>query len=54
MKLLPLLGMSYGMLITHTFLLKKYQSMLEDIRKGEFSQLDEMHHFTSGMKSVFT
>jgi hypothetical protein len=54
MKLMPLLGLSYGMLISHTFLVEKYQSLLIDIRSGKFDQLDEMHHFTSGMKSVFT
>jgi acyl-CoA oxidase len=54
MKHLPLLGYAYGMLMSHTFLVEKYQSLLTDIRTGKFDQLDEMHHFTSGMKSVFT
>ena len=33
---------------------KSYEQLLEGIKKEDFSLLDLMHHFTSGMKSVFT
>jgi hypothetical protein len=31
-----------------------YDQMIEEAGKGEFGTLDLMHHYTSGMKSVFT
>lgn len=54
MKLFPLLAQSYGMGLAHKYVLDKYQKLMEDVKKGEFGLLDELHHFTSGMKSVFT
>lgn len=54
MKLFPLLAQSYAMALSHKYVLDKYQRLMEDVKKGEFGLLDELHHFTSGMKSVFT
>jgi hypothetical protein len=31
-----------------------YDKLNEGIKLGDFSYLDLMHHYTSGMKSVFT
>ena len=31
-----------------------YDQFCKDVLNGEFKLLDIMHHFTSGMKSVFT
>ena len=40
--------------MSHAFVLKKYDDLLAGVKKGDFALLDEMHHFTSGMKSVFS
>jgi acyl-CoA oxidase len=34
--------------------LGKYYSLLEDIKKSKFELLDIVHHFSSGMKSVYS
>ena len=36
------------------YLLREYRQLMEDIKKSKYDRLDICHHFTSGMKSVFT
>ena len=40
--------MAFGYLIT------MYNQLKEDIKKEDYTLMDEMHHLTSGMKSVYT
>ena len=54
MKLIPLLATSFGFACSHKYVHGQYKQLLEDIKVDKFDLLDELHHFTSGMKSVFT
>jgi len=54
MKLVPLLAEGFAMNMAYEFANRKYQKLLQDIKSEKFELLDEMHHLTSGMKSVFT
>jgi hypothetical protein len=46
--------MMYAHSYSASHVLGLYEQMLEDAKKGEFELLDIMHHYTSGMKSLFT
>lgn len=54
LKYLPLVAQGYAFLCAHKLVLQKYQQLLQDIGQQKFDGLDELHHFTSGMKSVYT
>jgi len=54
MKLIPLLATSFGFAFSHRYVAGQYKQLLEDIKVEKFDILDELHHYTSGMKSVFT
>lgn len=54
LKLFPLLSQATCFVLCHAFVLEKYDELLAGVKKGDFSLLDEMHHYTSGMKSVFS
>ena len=54
MKLIPLLAASFGFAFSHRYVHSQYKQLLEDIKVNKFDLLDELHHFTSGMKSVFS
>jgi hypothetical protein len=54
MKLIPLLATSFGFAFGHKYIYNQYKQLLEDIKVEKFDLLDVCHHFTSGMKSVFT
>lgn len=41
-------------LVAHNFVLEMYQKLLRDVENKKFDLLDELHHLTSGMKSVLT
>ena len=41
-------------MFTGDVILKMYNSMVEDIKKQDYSKMDIMHHLTAGGKSVFT
>ena len=53
-KLLPLLGIGFGMMMVDTFVKKMYVQLLEDIKQDKFDLMDELHHLTSGFKAVYT
>lgn len=36
------------------YMMKMYNKLREDVKKGDYTLMDEMHHLTSGMKSVYT
>lgn len=54
MKLFPIMSIMYA----HSYSAWQVQllmdKMQEDAAKGEFGLLEILHHYTSGMKSVFT
>jgi len=54
MKLIPLLATSFGILFSHHYVHSQYKQLLEDINHNKFDLLDELHHYTSGMKSLYT
>ena len=54
MKLVPLLAAGIAFELAHSHVKDKYDQLLRDISSQKFDLLDEMHHLTSGMKSVFT
>jgi acyl-CoA oxidase len=52
--LAPLLSTTLAFTCAHNFVEKQYNQLLVDIGNEEFENLDMLHHFTSGMKSVFS
>lgn len=54
MKLTPLLACAIGFGISHNFVMEKYNQLMQDIKNEKFDLLDELHHLTSGMKSVYS
>ena len=54
MKLFPLFGISIAFLFTHTIVLDRFVQMLQDVKRGDFSDMEIIHHLTSGMKTLFT
>lgn len=54
MKLFPLVAQGYAFLMCHAHANQKYKQLMKDIKVGNFALMDELHHFTSGMKSTFT
>ena len=54
MKLTPLLACAIGFGISHTYVTQQYNQLMLDIKEEKFELLDQLHHFTSGMKSVYT
>ena len=54
MKLFPLLATTFAHSFASDHIVDKFQQLLKDIKKQNFKNLDLLHHYTSGMKSVFT
>jgi hypothetical protein len=54
MRLFPFLATLFAQSITQDHIVQKYYQMTSEIKKQNFKNLDLMHHYTSGMKSVFT
>ena len=54
MKLFPLAAAAIGFLMGHAELNIIYKQLLAEGRDGNFDKLEQCHHLTSGMKSVFT
>jgi len=53
-KLTPLLATALAFTCAHTMIEELYMQLLIDIENDKFDNLDMVHHFTSGMKSVFS
>ena len=53
-KLFPLIAQGFSFFMAFGFVLKIYFQLRENIKKEDYTLMDEMHHLTSGMKSVFT
>lgn len=54
MKLTPLLAICVALTCAHTMIEQEYIQLLEDMKTENFEKIDMMHHYTAGMKSVFT
>lgn len=53
-KLGPLLAESYLMQMTGTFLIKMHRVVDKEVEQDKYKMLDVMHHFTSGLKSLYS
>mmetsp|Transcript_5432 Transcript_5432/g.9156 ORF Transcript_5432/g.9156 Transcript_5432/m.9156 type:complete len:169 (+) Transcript_5432:1089-1595(+) len=54
MKLFPLLATNFAMAAANAHVLDKYYNLKKEIEHQNFKNLDLLHHYTSGMKAVFT
>jgi len=54
MKLFPLVATMMAFSITSDMVVEKHSQLMEDITKQNFKLLDPLHHYTSGMKAVYT
>lgn len=54
MRLFPILAALFAQSFTQDHIVDKYYQMSNEIKKQNFKNLDLMHHYTSGMKSLFT
>jgi acyl-CoA oxidase len=48
------MGIGYAILFSACSIYKRLVSAQEDMKKGNFEALDQMHHLSSGMKSVYS
>lgn len=53
-KLGPLLADSYVMQVVGVQLYHQRNKMNEEVKNGKFKTLDMLHHFTSGLKSIYS
>ena len=53
-KLGPLLADSYVMCTVGVQLHQSREVMNEEVKRGKFKTLDMLHHFTSGLKSIYS
>lgn len=54
MKIFPLLATMWAYSYSIQHVRVKYDEMVERINNKDFSLLDLIHHYTSGMKSVYS
>lgn len=54
MKLFPLMATMFAHSFASDHIVDKFNQLLKEIKKQNFKNLDLLHHYTSGMKSVFT
>ena len=54
MKLFPILATMFAHGFASGQLVIKYNKLFEGIDKGDFSLLDLIHHYSAGMKAVYT
>ena len=52
-KLGTLVADAAVMSITGNYLIKQHRIMDEKVKNGKYEMLDFMHHFTSGLKSLY-
>lgn len=52
MKLFPLVSIAKVQYTCARYIKQQYSKMLEEIEKDNFDSLDELHHLTSGFKSL--
>lgn len=54
MKLFPLLASAFAHGVGSRYLADKFFTLLDSIDKKDFKLLELVHHYSSGMKSVYT
>jgi len=54
MKLFPLVAQSFAMGFSGDIVIKKFEQLMQDIKVQKFQNLDVLHHYCAGMKSVYT
>ena len=54
MKLFPLLAQMYAQALASHHVSEMYRQLMKDIENDKFELLDILHHYTSGMKAVYT
>ena len=54
MKLFPLIAQAFAMAISAEHIRQLYYQMMNDVKIQKFTILDVLHHFCSGMKSLYT
>jgi hypothetical protein len=54
MKLFPLLATSFAHGVASRHVANKFFTLLDSIKNKDFKLLDLVHHYSSGMKAVFT
>ena len=54
MNLFPKMALMFAMTATTQHVRALYDRLLEGIKTADFSILDLAHHYTSGLKSVYT
>ena len=54
MKLFPIVAQMYAHAYSAERVYELYDQMCKDVFNSEFKLLDLMHHYTAGMKSVYT
>jgi len=54
MKMGPLVAQVFLMKVVGTKLFKLKQIMNEEVKNNKYKMLDIMHHFTSGLKSLYS
>jgi len=50
----PLLADSFVMQVISAQLYHQKKKMNEEVKNGKFKALDMLHHFTSGLKSIYS
>lgn len=46
--------MAISFIAVHSHILNMYKTLCQNVKVGNFELLEEMHHYTSGMKSVYS
>lgn len=54
MKLFPIMATMFAHGLASGQLVIKYNQLFKDIDRGDFSLLDLIHHYSAGMKAVYT
>ena len=54
MKLFPLLAKVFAQGAADAHVSEKFDQLMKEIQVSNFKSLDLLHHYTSGMKSVFS
>lgn len=54
MKLFPIMAKFYGMLFASQYYFEIFKQLMVDIKKEDFKNMDLVHHFSSGMKSIYS
>jgi len=54
MKLFPIVANMFAMSTSADTVSQKYAELMRNLKKGVFTGLEELHHYTSGFKALYT